>query len=124
MLVLQVGGKKNTFAKNPAKMPWNLDCGSGNRQRQWKRLLRIGTWNVQGISTKRIEVFRELERLKIDIAALTETKRKGNGIEEERNYIQIYSGVNKDQRAKCGVSLLIKKKYKKCIKNVNISTSE
>jgi len=79
---------------------------------------------VQGISTKRIEVFRELERLKIDIAALTETKRKGNGIEEERNYIQIYSGVNKDQRAKCGVSLLIKKKYKKCIKNVNISTSE
>ena len=71
---------------------------------------------MQGISTKRTEVFRKLERLKIDIAALTETKRKGNGIEEERNYIQIYSGVNKDQRAKCGVSLLIKKKYKKCIK--------
>jgi len=93
-------------------MPRNLDSGNGNRQWQRKRLLRIGTWNVQGISTKQTEVFREIERLKIDIAALTETKRKGNGIEEGKNYIQIYSGVSKDQRAKCGVSLLIKKKYK------------
>jgi len=41
-------------------------------------------WDVQGISTKRIEVFRELERLNVVIAALTETKRKGNGIEEEK----------------------------------------
>ena len=72
--------------------------------------------SIQGISTKRMEVLGELERLKIDIAALTETKRKGQGMEEGKNYIQIYSGVNKDQRAKCGVSLLIKKKYKKCIK--------
>ena len=71
---------------------------------------------MQGISTKRMEVFRELERLKIDIAVLTETKSKGQGIEEGKNYLQIYSGVSKDQRAKCGVSLLIKKKYKKCIK--------
>jgi len=48
--------------------------------------------------------------------ALTETKWKGNGIEEEKNYIQIYSGVSKNQRARCGVSLFIKKKYKKCVK--------
>ena len=78
--------------------------------------MRIGTWNVQGISTKRIEVFGELERLNVDIVELTETKRKGNGIEEEKNHIQIYSGISKDQRARFGVSLLIKKKYKKYIK--------
>jgi exonuclease III len=63
-----------------------------------------------------MEIFRELERLKIDIAALTETKRKGKGIEEEKNYVRVYSGVSKDQRAKGGVSILINKKYKKCIK--------
>ena len=63
-------------------MPRNLDSGNGNRQRKRIRLLRIGTWNVQGISTKQIEVLREIERLKIDIAALTETKRKGNEIDE------------------------------------------
>jgi exonuclease III len=62
-----------------------------------------------------MEIFRELERLKIDIAALTETKRKGTGIEEDKNYIQIYSGVSKYQRATGGVSILINKKYKKCI---------
>jgi len=54
-----------------------------------------------------MEVFRELERLKIDIAVLTETKSKGQGIEEGKNYLQIFSGVSKDQRAKCGFSLLI-----------------
>ena len=84
-------------------MPRNLNTDNGNRQRQRKWLMRIETWNVQVISTKWIEVF-------------TETKRNGNGIEEEKSYIQIYSGVSKDQRARCGVSLLIKKKYKKCIK--------
>jgi len=103
-------------AKNPAKMPRNLNDNKGNRQRQQKRLMRIGMWNVQGISTKQIEVFSELECPNVDIAALMETKRKGNGTEEGKNYIQIYSGVSKDQRARCGVSLLIKKKYKKCIK--------
>jgi len=46
--------------------------------------MRIGTWNVQGISTKRIEVFGELECLNVDIVELTETKRKGNGIEKKK----------------------------------------
>jgi len=81
-----------------------------------KRIMRIGTWNVQGISTKELEVFREINKHNIDIAALTETKRKGKGTEEKYGYIHVYSGVPKEERARSGVSLAIKSKYKKSIK--------
>ncbi|XP_030751031.1 craniofacial development protein 2-like [Sitophilus oryzae] len=102
-----------------------------------KRTLRIGTWNIQGIATKR-EVFKEMERYDMDIIALTETKKKGKGTEEKDGYVHIYSGtevyhkvpkytiryrstiytaVPKEERARGGVSLAIRKKYKKFIKS-------
>ncbi|XP_030757794.1 craniofacial development protein 2-like [Sitophilus oryzae] len=63
-----------------------------------KRTLRIGTWNIQGIATKR-EVFKEMERYDMDIIALTETKKKGKGTEEKDGYVHIYSGVPKEDVA-------------------------
>ncbi|KAK4873279.1 hypothetical protein RN001_015308 [Aquatica leii] len=39
----------------------------------------FGTWNVQGIATKKNEVFKELVRFNLDIIALSETKKKGKG---------------------------------------------
>ena len=38
--------------------------------------MNIGTWNIQGISTKKDQVFDQLERYRMDIAALTETKEQ------------------------------------------------
>ena len=75
----------------------------------------IGTWNVQGISNKLGEVMREINHFKQDIIVLTETKKKGSGIEIQNAYLHLYSGIAKDKRAKRGVSVLIKKKYKKNI---------
>ncbi|XP_030758033.1 craniofacial development protein 2-like [Sitophilus oryzae] len=49
--------------------------------------------------------------------ALTETKKKGKGTEEKDGYVHIYSGVPKEERARGGVSLAIRKKYKKFIKS-------
>lgn len=46
------------------------------------------------------EVLEELTRYNIDIAVLTETKRKGTGTEIKQDYIHIYSEIPKDQRAK------------------------
>ncbi|XP_044745745.1 uncharacterized protein LOC123307480 [Coccinella septempunctata] len=72
----------------------------------------FGTWNVQGIRGKLVEVEKVMKQGKVDIVALTETKKKGNGIEQVGDYIHVYSGVPKSNRASKGVSLLIKKELK------------
>lgn len=78
--------------------------------------MQFGTWNVRGLKSKRREVFTELEKYNMDIVALTETKKKGKGIEKIHGYIHIYSGVSWEQHARSGVSLAIKEEYKKYIK--------
>lgn len=50
--------------------------------------------------------------MKIDIAVLTETKKKGNGIECLLDYIHIYRGVPKSERTAIDASIIINKKYK------------
>jgi hypothetical protein len=50
-----------------------------------------------------------LEELKQDITILTETKKKGNGVEILGPYLHFYSGVPKEKRARRGVSILVKK---------------
>ncbi|XP_044745289.1 uncharacterized protein LOC123307136 [Coccinella septempunctata] len=74
--------------------------------------MNFGTWNVQGMKDKVVEISRECESLRMDIVVLTETKKKGIGSEILDNYVHIFGGVPKDQRAKRGVSLLIHKKHK------------
>lgn len=70
--------------------------------------MKIDTWHVQGIPTKEVEVFKEMNRLKVNIAALTEPKRKEKGTELKDGYIHIYSNIPKEERARSGVSLTIK----------------
>ncbi|KAJ4426091.1 hypothetical protein ANN_26900 [Periplaneta americana] len=88
--------------------------GQINRHRLWlrKRTLACGTWNVQGISGKLVEVVKEIDSLEMDIVILNETKKKGKGQELIGNYIHFWSGVPKSERAKSGVAVLIKKKWK------------
>lgn len=73
----------------------------------------MATWNVQGIRTKVEEVIREVKKLNIDITALTETKKKSWGSEEIDEFIFLFAGVAKEERAKRGVAFLIKKNIKK-----------
>ena len=72
-----------------------------------------GTWKVQGIRGKMEEITSELGKLKMDVIGLTGTKRKGTGSEILGGYVHLYSGVSRDRRAERGVSILIKKKFKK-----------
>ena len=53
----------------------------------------------------------------MDIISLTETKRKGKGSEEVGNYVHIYCGVGREERAQSGVSIAIRKNLKKFIKS-------
>ncbi|KAF2906042.1 hypothetical protein ILUMI_00137 [Ignelater luminosus] len=84
------------------------------RLRQRTRTIKTATGNIQGINNKCNEAFEQLEKLKIDVCAPTETRKKGNGLGERGNYIHIYSGIKKDKRARCLVALAIK--YKKNIR--------
>ena len=77
----------------------------------------MGTWNIKGLRTKQKEVVDELKRFQMDIVALAETKRKGRGSEQIDDYVHLYSGVDKANRAKAGISLLIRKRLTRYIKD-------
>ncbi|GJQ65844.1 hypothetical protein Trydic_g3947 [Trypoxylus dichotomus] len=63
----------------------------------------FGCCNVYGISTKN----------NIDVAALSETKKKRNRNEFPDNYIHLYSAVNKDKRARAGIFIALHKRIPK-----------
>jgi hypothetical protein len=71
---------------------------------------------VQGLRTKRNEVFEQLEHMNIDIGVLSETKKKGQGNENVANYINFYSGMNKEKCVKMGVSIVVHKRLKNSIR--------
>ena len=71
--------------------------------------MRLGCWNIQGLNSKQQIVTQELDRYKMDITILTETKKKGAGTEDTGNYILLYSGMEKHKRAKAGVAIVIRK---------------
>jgi len=51
------------------------------RHKLRKRTIRLGTLNVQGIRNKTGEIIKGLEELRQDLTILTETKKKGTGVE-------------------------------------------
>jgi len=73
---------------------------------------KVATWNVRGIAEKTEELQTELLKRKIDIAILTETKKKNKGSEDIGNYVMIYCGVPANQWASSGVAIAIRKDWK------------
>ena len=53
------------------------------------------------------EIRREINVMNMDVIVLTETKKKGTGNETLGDYIYLFSGVKKKERAK-RVSILIR----------------
>lgn len=117
MGLLPITFKKNLQAKNSNRMPRKRTDLHRKRHKLRKRTTICGTWNVQGLSRKVNEVVSELKHLRVDVAVLTETKKKGRGSESWGDYDHFFSGVSKDQRAKRGVSILVHKRYRKLISN-------
>lgn len=69
-----LGKKDNT--KKPRQSLGIMDGLKGKRKWQQKRIMYLGTWNVQGLKNKCEIVIRDLENLKLDMIALTETKTR------------------------------------------------
>jgi hypothetical protein len=51
---------------------------NGNDIGKRKRTVTMATWNVQECRGKIQEMIKEMEQLRIDIASITETKKKGS----------------------------------------------
>ncbi|XP_030767311.1 craniofacial development protein 2-like [Sitophilus oryzae] len=83
-----------------------------------KQQIRIACWNIKTLYSKDHELIPELNEHKIDICALSETKKKGKGTTKLNSYISIYSGVPKDQRATSGVGVSINDKYEQNIESI------
>ncbi|XP_055389945.1 uncharacterized protein LOC129618936 [Condylostylus longicornis] len=71
------------------------------------------SWNK-----KEQETLIELKKHKIDICGISETKRKGKGSVEYEDFVFLYSGKDKNERAQSGVGVLINKKFENSIWNV------
>lgn len=94
------------------------------RQRKRKKrlkkqgILRLGTWNIKSWNSKNHEVLSEITEKKIDICAISEVKKKGKGTQYINEYILAYNGKPKNERAKCGVGILLHKKFEQHIDDI------
>ncbi|XP_072039074.1 uncharacterized protein [Amphiura filiformis] len=69
---------------------------------------RIATWNVSGLGDKEPELVETMERYRINIMGISDTRRKEYGMKEiHNNYVLIWSGVEKNKRAKHGVGFVL-----------------
>lgn len=59
----------------------------------------LGTWNVQGIRNDVQEVEMELVERNIDFTIIIETKKRGNGNEELKKCIKLYTCSKKIRKA-------------------------
>ncbi|KAK4883448.1 hypothetical protein RN001_006767 [Aquatica leii] len=63
-----------------------------NKTKKEETVLRLGTWNIRSLNGQEQELIYEFEKLNLDILAITETKKKGNGmIEMENGHLLIYT---------------------------------
>jgi exonuclease III len=79
----------------------------------------LATWNVRGMIRKVNELNRSLQSRRIDIAVISETKKKERLSRELENYIVIYSGIPREQSAPAGVVILVGKGWKSRIRDAN-----
>jgi hypothetical protein len=81
------------------------------------RKMKVATWKIRGITGKKQELQTELQERKIDIAVITETKKRNKCSEDIGEYIMIYSGVPDNKWAASGVAVLIRKDWKNKIQD-------
>jgi len=84
------------LAKNLTPKPRDQTGAQWRRHWQSKSSITRATWNVQGCRVKMQEMIKEMEQLRINIASITETKKKGSGPEVIGNNLYFYSDVPKE----------------------------
>ncbi|XP_056629873.1 uncharacterized protein LOC130440638 [Diorhabda sublineata] len=84
-----------------------------------KNIIRVATWIRTSFNNKDQEILCEISIKSIDlrVCAIQETKIKGKVHRNYNMYTLIYSGVNKEERARSGVGILLHKKCKEHIES-------
>ena len=75
-----------------------MSCNIGGAEE-----IQIGVWNIRGINGKECELEEEFSSNRLDILAITETKKKEQGRTKLGSHIMLYSGIQSTERAKAGV---------------------
>ncbi|WP_419584748.1 endonuclease/exonuclease/phosphatase family protein, partial [Thiolapillus sp.] len=95
--------------------------------------LKVACWNVRTMQDSEDRpqrrsalVARELARLDIDIAALSEVRfaEQGSLREDGAGYTLFWSGKNKDERRLSGVSFMIKTSIARKLQNLPVGHSD
>ncbi|MGL4388826.1 MAG: reverse transcriptase domain-containing protein [Brevinema sp.] len=80
----------------------------------------MANWNVRGLNGKENELIIEFERSKAALMIITETKKKGKGMEILNGGHGLwYSGVKIEERAQAGVAILVNKKFNNKVEEWN-----
>ena len=119
------GVKGVDAGERPAANPANPSPGTGVHDKQVtldrhhatayrKSNMRIGTWNVRTLHQlgKLENVEQEMDRLKVNILGLCETRWEGAGRIQTEDHTFVYSGGDKHER---GVGILLDKFHSKCL---------
>jgi len=79
--------------------------------------LNVATWNVRSIGNKEFELVEEIKIKGINVAVISETKKKLKGTKMIGNYTMLYSGVPQKTWAQPGVALIIDQNWTSRITN-------
>jgi hypothetical protein len=79
--------------------------------------LNVAAWNVGYIGNKELELVEEIKIKGINVAVISETKKKLKGTKMIGNYTMLYRGVSQNTRAHLGVVLRIDQKWTSRITN-------
>ena len=87
----------------------------GGRWRRNGDWVRFGAWNVRSIRGREDELFEEMERYRLEVLGVSESKLKGSGAKAAGEGMCVFSGVQ-EGRAKAGVAVLLSKRMSACLR--------
>ncbi|KAI4462864.1 endonuclease/exonuclease/phosphatase superfamily [Holotrichia oblita] len=92
--------------KSAIKM--DMKKGVRNNMEEINRTWSIGTWNIRSIAGKERELKDKFRKANMEVLAITETKKKGQGAEKmENGHLLIHTGVSEKVRAAAGVACIL-----------------
>ncbi|WP_419609853.1 endonuclease/exonuclease/phosphatase family protein, partial [Thiolapillus sp.] len=111
----------------------SLPSGKKNERKKKTANLKVACWNIRTMQDSEDRpqrrsalVARELARLDIDIAALSEVRfaEQGSLREDGAGYTLFWSGKNKDERRLSGVGFMIKTSIARKLQNLPVGHSD
>ncbi|XP_019248752.1 PREDICTED: craniofacial development protein 2-like [Nicotiana attenuata] len=104
-----------SVGKSVGQGPGGGTGGGGGRGGKGAYRLRIGSWNIGSLTSKSIELVNILQKRKINIACVQETRWVGSRAKDADGYKLWYSGV---LRGKTGVGVLVDRHLRESVVEV------